>query len=148
MMSHRALNAALGVTVLLLLLANAAWYAHRQRSRSDPASRPVTAWDRWRALTPDERAGYVQQYQKLFRGGDAGELFRRARRFVAQPAVRRQAQRETFAILVETITRQPPAVRNEWLRMPPTTRAFFVYRALSQEEPERLEAQRARWAAG
>lgn len=148
MMSHRALNTALGVTALLLLLANAAWYAHRQRSRADAASRPVTAWDRWRSFTTGERAGYVQQYQTLSRRGDAGELLRRARRFAAQPAARRQAQRETFAILVETITRQPPAVRNEWLRAPPGARAYYVYRALTLDDPERLEALRTRWAAG
>lgn len=121
-----------------------AFFARPAATRPDVAE-PATAWERWLALSGEERQLCVRQYEELIRRPDADAVLRNVREFAQLPADGQRRLREALVLLRETVARQPPGRRRELLTTVGATRAFLVYQVLMTEEPQRVAELRAAW---
>ncbi|MCK4342103.1 MAG: hypothetical protein KAY37_10320 [Phycisphaerae bacterium] len=135
-------NVILVIAIVALSAANTAVFLQGRRASAPAATQPADAGERWLAFSTAERVAYVKQYQELAQREDTGLVLRRARRFAQLRPAEQERLRDVLRLLHETLDKQPPGKRSDWLRSSEQTRAFLVYRALLADEPERIKALR------
>jgi hypothetical protein len=131
------------LVTLVVLLALANVLLHWQQELVAPVQELTPAERRWVALSAEQQQGYVQQYQRLLTRGDGALVLRRAREFAEMPADRRARLRELHRALWDALDTLHGAELRRTLLLPASARAFFAYRILAEQEPERLAALKA-----
>lgn len=117
--------------------ATAVVYRPEQRGAREEPPRPAGR-ERWDAMSKAARSALLERYQTIARRPDAGEVWRRAKRFAALPAAEQKQLRSLHAVMQEVLAKLPASRRLALLGLPERARAEAVYRLLESESPEKL----------
>lgn len=121
-----------------LVIANAVLFTYARGTTRSGSTDAPTAWERWQALSDAQRHEYLRSYESLAQRADARTILSEARQFGQLPPQRQALLRDLSRALTDTLDRQPPSRRRDWLRAPPRACAYLVFQAMATDDPQRL----------
>lgn len=96
------------------------------------------AWERWQAMSHEQRWDYVRRYQRFSRRADAARVFAQARQFASLPEAAQERLRAVHILATEVLQELPPSQRRSLRALPAQARALRLFRIVEERWPQKL----------